>query len=58
MIKFRSCIYYDDFSSSRQLIFCALAVLAEERNPLECLDAFGATGKENFVTSFYLILIQ
>ncbi|XP_039342693.1 TRMT1-like protein isoform X1 [Mauremys reevesii] len=29
---------------NRQLIFCALAVLAEERNPLECLDAFGATG--------------
>ncbi|XP_028936565.1 TRMT1-like protein isoform X2 [Ornithorhynchus anatinus] len=29
---------------NRQLIFCALAVLAEERSPLECLDAFGATG--------------
>uniref|UniRef100_A0A8B9FSG5 tRNA (guanine(26)-N(2))-dimethyltransferase n=1 Tax=Amazona collaria TaxID=241587 RepID=A0A8B9FSG5_9PSIT len=29
---------------NRQLIFCALAVLAEERNPIECLDAFGATG--------------
>lgn len=28
----------------RQLVFCSLAVLAEERNPLECLDAFGATG--------------
>ena len=25
-------------------MFCALAVLAEERNPVECLDAFGATG--------------
>jgi len=25
-------------------VFCALAVLAEERNPVECLDAFGATG--------------
>uniref|UniRef100_A0A8C4Z9M7 tRNA (guanine(26)-N(2))-dimethyltransferase n=1 Tax=Gadus morhua TaxID=8049 RepID=A0A8C4Z9M7_GADMO len=30
--------------SNRQLVFCALAVLAEERNPVECLDAFGATG--------------
>uniref|UniRef100_A0A1A8FN48 tRNA (guanine(27)-N(2))-dimethyltransferase n=3 Tax=Nothobranchius korthausae TaxID=1143690 RepID=A0A1A8FN48_9TELE len=30
--------------SNRQLVFCSLAVLAEERNPLECLDAFGATG--------------
>ncbi len=28
---------------NRQLIFCALAVLAEERKPIECLDAFGAT---------------
>ena len=35
----------------RQLVFCALAVLAEERNPLECLDAFGATG-ENFLKIF------
>ena len=26
-------------------MFCSLAVLAEERNPLECLDAFGATGE-------------
>ncbi|KAK6484721.1 TRMT1-like protein [Huso huso] len=30
--------------TNRQLVFCALAVLAEERTPLECLDAFGATG--------------
>ncbi|KAM4721565.1 TRMT1-like protein [Rhinophrynus dorsalis] len=30
--------------NNRQLVFCALAVLAEERNPLECLDAFGSTG--------------
>ncbi|XP_066533537.1 TRMT1-like protein isoform X2 [Hoplias malabaricus] len=30
--------------TNRQLVFCALAVLAEERSPLECLDAFGATG--------------
>ncbi|KAG7513309.1 TRMT1 [Solea senegalensis] len=30
--------------SNRQLVFCSLAVLAEERNPLECLDAFGGTG--------------
>ncbi|XP_053325739.1 TRMT1-like protein [Spea bombifrons] len=30
--------------TNRQLIFCALAVLAEERKPLECLDAFGSTG--------------
>ncbi|XP_051854740.1 TRMT1-like protein isoform X2 [Antechinus flavipes] len=29
---------------NRQLIFSTLAVLAEERKPLECLDAFGATG--------------
>ncbi|XP_066478894.1 TRMT1-like protein [Tiliqua scincoides] len=29
---------------NRQLIVCALAVLTEERKPLECLDAFGATG--------------
>ncbi|NXA33999.1 TRM1L protein, partial [Eudromia elegans] len=29
---------------NRQLIFCALAVLCEERTPIECLDAFGATG--------------
>ncbi|XP_025893726.1 TRMT1-like protein [Nothoprocta perdicaria] len=29
---------------NRQLIFCALAVLCEERKPIECLDAFGATG--------------
>ncbi|NWQ77375.1 TRM1L protein, partial [Columbina picui] len=29
---------------NRQLIFCTLAVLAEERKPIECLDAFGATG--------------
>lgn len=33
------------FVCFRQLVFCALAVLAEERNPLECLDAFGATGE-------------
>ncbi|KAL6486083.1 hypothetical protein MHYP_G00054750 [Metynnis hypsauchen] len=30
--------------TNRQLVFCSLAVLAEERSPLECLDAFGATG--------------
>ncbi|KAF7649169.1 hypothetical protein LDENG_00146060 [Lucifuga dentata] len=30
--------------TNRQLVFCSLAVLAAERNPLECLDAFGATG--------------
>ncbi|XP_047230597.1 TRMT1-like protein isoform X2 [Girardinichthys multiradiatus] len=30
--------------TNRQLVFCSIAVLAEERNPLECLDAFGATG--------------
>ncbi|CAH2311904.1 TRMT1 isoform X2 [Pelobates cultripes] len=30
--------------TNRQLIFCALAVLVEERSPLECLDAFGSTG--------------
>ncbi|NWY70265.1 TRM1L protein, partial [Erithacus rubecula] len=29
---------------NRQLIFCALAVFTEERKPIECLDAFGATG--------------
>ncbi|XP_004706729.1 TRMT1-like protein isoform X2 [Echinops telfairi] len=29
---------------NRQLIFCTLAALAGERSPLECLDAFGATG--------------
>ncbi|XP_068055595.1 TRMT1-like protein [Anomalospiza imberbis] len=29
---------------NRQLIFCALAVLTGERKPIECLDAFGATG--------------
>ncbi|XP_012584721.1 PREDICTED: TRMT1-like protein isoform X2 [Condylura cristata] len=29
---------------NRQLIFCTLAALTEERKPLECLDAFGATG--------------
>lgn len=29
---------------NRQLVFCTLAALAEERKPLECLDAFGATG--------------
>ncbi|KAM8889704.1 TRMT1-like protein [Synchiropus picturatus] len=30
--------------NNRQLVFCSLAALAEERHPLECLDAFGATG--------------
>ncbi|XP_061539462.1 TRMT1-like protein isoform X2 [Phycodurus eques] len=30
--------------SNRQLVFCSLAVLAKEKSPLECLDAFGATG--------------
>ncbi|KAL3046961.1 hypothetical protein OYC64_021230 [Pagothenia borchgrevinki] len=30
--------------TNRQLVFCSLAVLAEERSPIECLDAFGATG--------------
>ncbi|XP_075702940.1 tRNA (guanine(27)-N(2))-dimethyltransferase [Rhinoderma darwinii] len=30
--------------TNRQLISCALAVLAEERKPLECLDAFSSTG--------------
>ncbi|XP_071967882.1 TRMT1-like protein isoform X3 [Engystomops pustulosus] len=30
--------------TNRQLIFCALAVLAKERQPLECLDAFSSTG--------------
>ncbi|XP_055965565.1 TRMT1-like protein isoform X1 [Sorex fumeus] len=29
---------------NRQLIFCTLAALTEERAPVECLDAFGATG--------------
>ncbi|NXG45613.1 TRM1L protein, partial [Psilopogon haemacephalus] len=29
---------------NRQLIFSALAVLAKERTPIDCLDAFGATG--------------
>ncbi|XP_010779335.1 TRMT1-like protein [Notothenia coriiceps] len=31
--------------TNRQLVFCSLAVLAEERSPIECLDAFGATGE-------------
>uniref|UniRef100_A0A8C6S0X1 C2H2-type domain-containing protein n=1 Tax=Neogobius melanostomus TaxID=47308 RepID=A0A8C6S0X1_9GOBI len=31
-----------------QLVFCALAVLSEERKPLDCLDAFGATGQFSF----------
>lgn len=39
---------YGHLLSSRQLIFCALAVLAGERKPIECLDAFGATGKVHF----------
>ncbi|XP_063816133.1 TRMT1-like protein isoform X2 [Pseudophryne corroboree] len=30
--------------TNRQLIFCALAVLAADREPLECLDAFSSTG--------------
>ncbi|XP_066443797.1 TRMT1-like protein isoform X2 [Eleutherodactylus coqui] len=30
--------------TNRQLIFCALVVLSEERKPLECLDAFSSTG--------------
>lgn len=30
--------------TNRLLIFCALAVLTEERKPLECLDAFSSTG--------------
>ncbi|KAG8436534.1 hypothetical protein GDO86_007587 [Hymenochirus boettgeri] len=30
--------------TNRQLIFCSLVVLTEERKPLECLDAFGSTG--------------
>lgn len=30
--------------TNRQLVFCSLAVLTQERNPLDCLDAFGATG--------------
>lgn len=30
--------------TNRQLIFSALAVLTEERKPLECLDAFSSTG--------------
>lgn len=30
--------------TNRQLVFCSLAVLAEERSPVDCLDAFGATG--------------
>ncbi|XP_068599391.1 TRMT1-like protein [Brachionichthys hirsutus] len=30
--------------TNRQLVFSSLAVLAQERSPLECLDAFGATG--------------
>ncbi|NXR14198.1 TRM1L protein, partial [Semnornis frantzii] len=29
---------------NRQLIFSSLAVLAKERTPIDCLDAFGATG--------------
>uniref|UniRef100_S4RMN3 tRNA (guanine(26)-N(2))-dimethyltransferase n=1 Tax=Petromyzon marinus TaxID=7757 RepID=S4RMN3_PETMA len=29
---------------NRQLVFCALAALTQERKPLACLDAFGATG--------------
>lgn len=39
----------------RQLVFCSLAVLAEERNPLECLDAFGATGRKSTVHKDKLI---
>ncbi|MEQ2171132.1 hypothetical protein GOODEAATRI_007589, partial [Goodea atripinnis] len=35
---------YSGSSDVQQLVFCSIAVLAEERNPLECLDAFGATG--------------
>lgn len=37
------------------MIVCALAVLAEERKPLECLDAFGATGSVLFCTLVYLV---
>ena len=36
-------------------MFCALAVLAEERNPVECLDAFGATGW-TFTLILFLLL--
>lgn len=42
----------------RQLVFCSLAVLAEERNPLECLDAFGATGRESTVQKDTLIALN
>ncbi|NXE93174.1 TRM1L protein, partial [Menura novaehollandiae] len=36
--------YNPKMKLNRQLIFCALAVLSGERKPIECLDAFGATG--------------
>ncbi len=39
-------------------MFCSLAVLAEERNPLECLDAFGATGREFTVQKDKLIVLN
>lgn len=38
-------------------MFCSLAVLAEQRNPLECLDAFGATGKKSTVQQLMYFLV-
>uniref|UniRef100_A0A3B4FCI8 tRNA (guanine(26)-N(2))-dimethyltransferase n=1 Tax=Pundamilia nyererei TaxID=303518 RepID=A0A3B4FCI8_9CICH len=39
----KSDTYFNRKMKPNQLVFCSLAVLAEERNPVECLDAFGAT---------------
>uniref|UniRef100_A0A3Q3XGU4 tRNA (guanine(26)-N(2))-dimethyltransferase n=1 Tax=Mola mola TaxID=94237 RepID=A0A3Q3XGU4_MOLML len=39
----KSDTFFNRKMKNNQLVFCSLAVLAHERNPLECLDAFGAS---------------
>ncbi|KAI8518299.1 TRMT1-like protein [Branchiostoma belcheri] len=46
--------YNPKMRMNREMVLCALATMAEEKDQLRCLDAFGATGIEGILWSKYL----
>ncbi|XP_066294709.1 TRMT1-like protein isoform X1 [Branchiostoma lanceolatum] len=46
--------YNPKMRMNREMVLCALATMAEEKEQLRCLDAFGATGIEGILWSKYL----
>ncbi|XP_035683455.1 TRMT1-like protein [Branchiostoma floridae] len=46
--------YNPKMRMNREMVLCALATMAEEKDQLRCLDAFGATGIEGILWTKYL----